>query len=266
MRDYMIAAMKITPDSPTFTEGRDAVLAVALAADPNDYTLLRAAFSKRGWGPLAVSPDRFDGGWTDTQSPGHVGATESFENEATSMVMHSIAMDTRYSDGDTNEGYCDNDMTWDEGETVRFTIQMRNAGTNPTTGIKAMFSSSADITFDNGGMVEFADTAQWNEVVTGQIEAKLNSATPYQWVDLNLSFSGDGDNLVLPQATQDLIPTNYGHRQRCQPYGGRLRKYLTPSHTTGPSTRLALPIPVTLSALMTGRWSIPIHSWAAASP
>ena len=45
MKDYLVAAYKATPASPTFLEARDALLAVALANDPDDFTLFAQAFA-----------------------------------------------------------------------------------------------------------------------------------------------------------------------------------------------------------------------------
>ncbi len=62
MRDYLVASLKMTPANPTFTEARDAVLATAFAADPDDHALFCAAFAKRGVGttpfPRTVFPTR----------------------------------------------------------------------------------------------------------------------------------------------------------------------------------------------------------------
>lgn len=70
MTDYLIAAMKLTPLDPTFTEARDAMLAAALARDHQDYVLLWNAFAKRGIGYGAVAPDR--------NSTDNSGVVESF--------------------------------------------------------------------------------------------------------------------------------------------------------------------------------------------
>src|SRR5690606_33775144 len=58
MKRYLVAGYKATPNSPTFTEARDAILAAALAEDESDFQLLWEAFARRGIGLNAVSPDR----------------------------------------------------------------------------------------------------------------------------------------------------------------------------------------------------------------
>lgn len=70
MLDYLVASLKLTPVSPTFTEARDALLAVAEARDPEDYRLFWRAFAKRGAGLDAVAPDR--------HSRRHQGVVEDF--------------------------------------------------------------------------------------------------------------------------------------------------------------------------------------------
>ncbi len=58
MKDYIIGGFKMTPADATFTEGRDAILAVVRASDKTDYANCSAGFAKRGMGPAAVSPAR----------------------------------------------------------------------------------------------------------------------------------------------------------------------------------------------------------------
>ncbi len=58
MRDYIIGGFKMTPANATYTEARDAVLAVALASDAADYAACSAGFAKRGMGLNAVAPAR----------------------------------------------------------------------------------------------------------------------------------------------------------------------------------------------------------------
>ena len=70
MRDYIIGGLKMTPPDATFTEARDAVLAVALARDFGDYEACSRGFAKRGIGLNAISPAR--------DSADHVGVVEDY--------------------------------------------------------------------------------------------------------------------------------------------------------------------------------------------
>lgn len=56
MREYLVAALKAMPDSPTFLEARDVFYAVVLARSRDDHTLFAQAFAKRGMGQGAVGP------------------------------------------------------------------------------------------------------------------------------------------------------------------------------------------------------------------
>ncbi len=58
MRDYVIGGLKMTPANATFTEARDAILSVVLAADFEDYRACSDGFARRGMGRDAVAPSR----------------------------------------------------------------------------------------------------------------------------------------------------------------------------------------------------------------
>lgn len=70
MQNYVIAGLKMTPNAPTILEARDAILAVADAADDQDFTVFATAFAKRGMGLGAVGPAR--------NSNTNIGVTESY--------------------------------------------------------------------------------------------------------------------------------------------------------------------------------------------
>lgn len=137
MKRYLIAAYKATPNAPTFTEARDAVLAVALASDPADYQRFVAAFAKRGLGFGAKSPDRdaFD----------HIGVTESFAAGGNLEVTSITLADTA--------GGCDQDGVLDVGEQGELKITVRNVG---GTGLSAFqgtvstTSTTATLQFPSG--------------------------------------------------------------------------------------------------------------------
>jgi hypothetical protein len=58
MQDYIIGGLKMTPADATYTEARDAILAVAYASDFTDYTNCSGGFARRGNGLNAVAPAR----------------------------------------------------------------------------------------------------------------------------------------------------------------------------------------------------------------
>ncbi|WP_394837894.1 M36 family metallopeptidase [Pendulispora rubella] len=58
MADYIVAGLKATPPEPTFTEQRDALLAVVRATGhPADFDALARGFAKRGFGLHAIAPE-----------------------------------------------------------------------------------------------------------------------------------------------------------------------------------------------------------------
>ena len=70
MMDYVIAGLKATPASPTYTEARDGILAAAKASNEADYLRCAHGFALRGLGKNAESPER--------DSSDHVGVKEDF--------------------------------------------------------------------------------------------------------------------------------------------------------------------------------------------
>jgi hypothetical protein len=198
MMDYMVAGLKITPASPTFTEARDAMLAVAIANDVEDYNVMRAAFTKRGMGPSAVSPLRNDFGWDETvNSAGNAGVVESFEPEATSVQLMLAILDTQYVSLDG--AYCDTDNVLDVGETGAFKFVIRNSGTQALSGIKAQVTTRANVTLGNDGMVEFSAVHSWNDAVMGEIPITLNSARTSEEIQLVISFLSDDRDVRVPE-------------------------------------------------------------------
>ncbi|MBN8467152.1 myxosortase-dependent M36 family metallopeptidase [Corallococcus exiguus] len=140
MKQYLVASYKATPNAPTFTEARDAVLAVALASDPADYQRFVAAFAKRGLGFGAKSPDRdaFD----------HIGVTESFAAGG-NLEVTSITL----TDGIAG---CDQDGILDIGEQGELKITVRNVGGNGLSAFSGTVSSTsttATVEFPNGGAI-----------------------------------------------------------------------------------------------------------------
>jgi hypothetical protein len=113
MRNYLVAAYKLTPNAPTFLNARDAVLAAAQAGDPTDYSLFCAAFAKRGAGQGAVAPPS---GSTDT-----VGVTEVHH-----LWRRPAAQPATLDDAVQN---CDADGVLDESEGGHFTVTLQNIGT-----------------------------------------------------------------------------------------------------------------------------------------
>lgn len=134
MRDYLVAAYKMTPVNPTLLEARDALLAVAYATDPVDFRLFAAAFAKRGAGALAASPDRF--------TPNNTGLVEDF-SLANGWVLSGVAQ----TDDVTHP--CGQDGILGNGEQGHLILTLQNilaAGLPATTGV--LTSNTPGVTLD----------------------------------------------------------------------------------------------------------------------
>jgi hypothetical protein len=136
MRDYLVAAYKLTPANPTLLEARDALLAAALAYDRTDLQRFSVAFAKRGAGVFAVAPDRYD----DTNS----GIVESYESGA---ALQPIA--AALSDDDAP--VCGGDGVLDSGEVGTLRVTFRNIGNAPSaTAIASVTASDPAVEFPDG--------------------------------------------------------------------------------------------------------------------
>ncbi|MBL4910448.1 MAG: rhombosortase-dependent M36 family metallopeptidase [Alteromonadaceae bacterium] len=183
MKDYLVASLKMTPVTPTFTEARDALFAAAYANDVDDYKIIVAAFARRGMGIGALSPDRF--------STDHTGVVESYKTELATFNVTANTLDTNYEGLTT--GYCSNDNILDKGETGTVSFSVKNTGTSALTGVigKIEVMSGQDVTFANDGIVTIGDVAMFGSATSAPIEFTLNDA-------------GTGDNLVLKLTFPDL--------------------------------------------------------------
>jgi large repetitive protein len=139
MRDYIVAAYKLTPANPTLLEARDALLAAALAYDRTDLQRFSAAFARRGAGVFAIGPDRFD----DTNS----GIVESYESGAALRA-------TSASLTDDVEPVCGGDGILDSGEIGTLTVSFRNVGNSASaTAIATVTASNEAVEFPDGAEI-----------------------------------------------------------------------------------------------------------------
>ncbi|WP_428268746.1 M36 family metallopeptidase [Haliangium sp.] len=142
MADYIVAGMKLAPAGPTYTEQRDAILAAALARDPDDMLLLAQAFAGRGAGSCAQSPPRSSSDFT--------GVVEDDSLRATMRV------DTAPVDDQVDS--CDDDGVLDGGEVGLLRISVDNPSPVPLIGTTVTVSSTTPgISFPNGDTVALAD-------------------------------------------------------------------------------------------------------------
>ncbi len=192
MRDYLVASYKMTqPTAPTFTEGRDAVLAAAYAGDFADYTLFCAAFAKRGCGIGAVSPDRF--------STTNAGATESFVCGGDIALTDASLVDDVLS--------CDTDGYLDSGEIGTLSVTLKNVGSttlSATTG--TVSSTNGNVSFPAGNTINFASSTPYSSV-SGSVQVQLAGAGQ-QVIDLKIDYNDPG---LLIAGPRTFTQNSYGN-------------------------------------------------------
>lgn len=133
---YLIAGMAATPSTPTFLDGRDALLAVVQATNPTDFSLWLGAFAGRGMGLGARAPDRFA---TD-----NIPVTEDMNQTGTNLRIIDVSL----SD---SPDYCDDDGVLDNGETGTLTVTLLNSGTKQLNATTVDLTSTfAGISFPDG--------------------------------------------------------------------------------------------------------------------
>ena len=98
MAEYVVAGMKATPANPTFTEARDALLAVIKASNRGDFRVCRNAMAVRGLGAGAIAPPH--------TSRDLEGVQESFSRSNVAVSFIEAQMDDRLSSRD-NDGILD---------------------------------------------------------------------------------------------------------------------------------------------------------------
>jgi hypothetical protein len=194
MKDYIVAGYKMTPNSPTLLEARDAVLAAAYANDKLDFQLFWEAFARRGAGINAVAPDRF----STTNSPGLV---ESFEVGGALDLISTVLDDSVVS--------CDKDGALDNGEVGRLRITIRNIGPRSLSSTNSSVSATnPNVVFPNGNQVAFAATRPF-ETATAYINVSLTKVSGIQKLDFKISISDPGLTPNVPVVGTLVARGNY---------------------------------------------------------
>jgi large repetitive protein len=185
MTDYMVAGLKLTPGDATYTEGRDAILAAAAAANPDDVGVLAAAFAKRGAGSCAAAPprDSFD----------FAGVVESFE-VGPSIVLGAPTLDD-------SARSCDSDGVLDAGEGGILSLDVVNASPMATAAVTVTVSStSSDVSFPAGTTVELGALEPF-ATATAKIRVDLaRSMTALSLIDFALAV--DAPDACQPHLTR----------------------------------------------------------------
>lgn len=178
MRRYLVASLKLTPVSPTYTEARDAVLMAMFASDRKDYDLCVDGFAKRGLGAGAISPDR--------NSADHAGVKESFQTGA-ALFIDGLKLDQSLVS-------CDTDGVLDNGESGYLSIVVRNGGDKDLQNGTLKVSSSAGGSVRVEGQTSTTvalPALQPFETRTVQVKVSMSGATKISTVALQVEASGD---------------------------------------------------------------------------
>ena len=142
MANYVVTSLQMSPVDATYTEARDALLAAAGAASPEDELVIAQAFARRGAGSCAISPARD----SDTLE----GVVEDFEVKPR-LVVGEVTLDDSVKN-------CDQDGVLDAGETGKLTIHVTNGATTALKGGKLLLSSTTkEATFSGGGSIDVPD-------------------------------------------------------------------------------------------------------------
>jgi hypothetical protein len=191
MKRYLVAAYKVTPIVPTYLEARDALLAVAYAADPADHLLFLQAFAKRGAGTRAVAPDRY--------STDHADVVESF-TAGNDVRLVSAELD------DSTTALCGANGHLDAGETGKLTVTVENVGAGALAATTAaVASSSAGVTFPGGTTMSFGATAPFGATKTASasIPVALDASASGLQI-LAFTVTADDPAMATPLAVVDV--------------------------------------------------------------
>lgn len=174
MKEYLVAALKLTPVNPTFLEARDALLAAAAANDVQDFVRFSQAFATRGAGTGAVAADRY--------STSNAPVVESFSSDGYATVTGTTLDDTG--------GSCDGDGVLDRGESGQLTITIKNTGTTLLDGMTGTVSVlTPGVTLPSGGAVVFPDLDPFETTSVTVPVAMGSGTTGIQLVAFSLSYT-----------------------------------------------------------------------------
>ena len=161
MKDYLVASLKITPNSPTMLEARDALLATALANNAEDFHIVRDAFSKRGMGASAIGPHR--------DSSEHENVVEDFGEGVDLQAFMSVDATTLSTNG------CDQDSIFDVGETVRLNFSLKNFSSQALPQFDINLSSANDVSFSES-VISINPINSFGGIQNQSVDMTLNSA------------------------------------------------------------------------------------------
>ena len=185
MRDYLVLGYKLTPNAPTLTEARDALLLAALVSDPADFALFWQAFARRGAGAGAVSPDRFS---TDNAT-----VVESFVTGGMLAVLDR-ELTVEFRD-------CDEDSYLDNGEVGEMVVTFMNTGSATLSNTTVTLSSSnPNLSFPAGNSAGLPSAAPFSSEQIS-IPVELLGAVGPEPVTITATYNDPGMAIAGPYQT-----------------------------------------------------------------
>lgn len=193
MLEALVASLKATPANPDFLEARDALLAVAFAADPAFFRTLYGGFARRGAGPRA-------------QAPSKLATTNAPVLEDTSM---GDAVKVTAAGLDDSVSWCDRDGVLDSGETGLLLLTARNLGLSATSAPQTLQvrALSQGVTVEGAGLISFPPGAPFS-VVRASTPVRLERATDVRMLEFQLDTVGQQpatSTIVSVLANADVI-------------------------------------------------------------
>jgi large repetitive protein len=193
MRAYLVAAYKLTPNSPTFVEAKEAVLTAALAADAADHKLFCAAFARRGAGVGAVAPPR--------ASTTNIGVTESYAVCGGDLALNSATLDDAFVS-------CDADGVLDDPEVGTLTVTLRNTGTTALSATTARLSTT-NPSLDFQDIVLTFPPSSASGTTSASTHVGSSGAVGIQAQDVQIQFDDPGLAFAGPRVADFLTRGNY---------------------------------------------------------
>jgi Fungalysin metallopeptidase (M36)/PA domain len=169
MANYVVRGLQMTPQNATYLEARDAIIAAAHAADPEDEKAIADAFSRRGAGTCADGPPR--------SSITLEGVVEGFTVQPR-LVVGDVTLTEL-------PGSCtDGDGVLDAGEHAKVTITLSNGALQPLSGAKLNLSAGnkevsfvGPASFDVPDLASFESTMVETEIAVDQAMADAGVLT-----------------------------------------------------------------------------------------
>ena len=185
MREYLVLGYKLTPNAPTLTEARDALLLAAYVNDPADFSAFWLAFARRGAGAGAISPDRF--------ASDNATVVESFVTGGMLAVLDRTQT-VEFRD-------CDSDGYLDNGEVGEVNVTFTNNGSATLSNTTVTLSSSnPHLSFPTGNSTSLAPVAPFAAQVIS-IPVELLGAGTAEQVTVTVTYNDPGMAVAGPYQT-----------------------------------------------------------------